>query len=74
MPPEQNMGGVPAEPKGNGALVGTIIIILILAIGGFFLWKNSAKVEESPLDSTEATAELEAELEGLDLESLDSDI
>ncbi len=37
------------EKKSNGALIGLIIIILILIIGGVYLWqKNRSKIIENP--------------------------
>lgn len=67
------------EQKPNGALVGLIIIIVILIIGGVYLWKKNTKSESviTPPGSEEngATVEdLEANLESIDLESLDSEI
>lgn len=70
------------EKKSNGALVGSIIIIVILIIGGIYLWKNSmedkAPIENSELSSeediTNSAATIEAELNSMDLEGLDSGI
>ena len=31
------------EKKSNGALVGSIIIILILVIGGIYIWQSKVK-------------------------------
>jgi len=70
------------EQKSNGALVGLIIIIIILVLGGIYLWKNSAeeraKLEgantTSSVDDTTDTANLDADVNNIDLESLDSGI
>jgi hypothetical protein len=67
------------EKKSNGALVGLIVIILILVIGGVYLWQKSEV--EAPVTETgglenvnnEANV-LEAELDALDVESVDSEI
>jgi hypothetical protein len=70
------------QPKSNGALVGSIVIIVLLIIGGLYLWKNSAKEEMLPENSNisggddidASAAAIEAELNGMDLDSLDSEI
>ena len=71
------------EPeKKNGATVGLIVIIIILVIGGVYLWwsnmKEEAVEQNANLESSEAvnneTTSIEAELDGVDLESLDSEI
>ncbi len=68
------------EKKSNGAILGSIIIIIILVVGGIYLLNNS-KTETQPNDSEElldpsanSAASIEAELENLDLETLDSEI
>ena len=70
------------EQKSNGALVGSVIIIIILILGGIYLLKTSIK--EKPLPGNTETAQsneilngaavIEAELDSMDLESLDSEI
>ena len=74
----------PTQQKSNGALVGSIIIIIILILGGIYFLKSGIKNAPAPTDnlsseeeSTETSgnlAEIEAEAESMDLESLDSDI
>lgn len=69
------------EQKSNGALVGLIIIIIILLLGGAYLWNKNQK-KNSDIEpkinqastTDENTAEMEANLNSVDLESLDSDI
>ncbi|HEY4502861.1 MAG TPA: hypothetical protein VJC14_00265 [Candidatus Paceibacterota bacterium] len=63
----------------NGALIGSIIIILILIVGGIYLWKVSLKEEASPVGDTaentgEDTASMEANVNSIELESLDEEI
>ncbi len=61
------------EPqKSNGPLIGAIIIVVILVIGGIYLWQRTAK--EAPLPPADDLAELEANLNEVDLESLDEGI
>lgn len=70
------------QPKSNGALIGSIVIIVLLIIGGLYLWKNSAREEMLPENSNvsesddidASAAAIEAELNGMDLDSLDSEI
>ena len=40
------------EQKTNGALVGLIIIIIILILGGIYLWKSGAKPEAPTTQET----------------------
>lgn len=61
------------EQKTNGALIGSIIIIIILIIGGIYFWKTSMKENFAPV-SSDSTAEMEANLNSIDMESLDSEI
>lgn len=64
------------EQKSNGALVGSIIIVLILIIGGIYLWRstaeNSREIENQNISNSASS--LEAELDDFDLENLDSEI
>ena len=81
MPPEQNT--MPAEPKSSGALIGSIVIIVILIIGGIYLWKTTSTRSPAPeggepLDSVGASlsdeTDLEADVNSIDLENLDEGI
>ncbi len=71
-----------SDQKSNGAFVSSIIIIIILIVGGIYLFKKTPANAPTPQNGTEAllesdlnsTADLEAELEGIDLENLDSEI
>ena len=57
------------EPqKSNGALIGSIIIIIILVLGGIYLLKNNMKEAPAP------EQEIETELNTMDLETLDEEI
>jgi cytoskeletal protein RodZ len=46
---------VVAENKSSGALIGTIIVIVILVVGGFYLWNTRVqpKIEEKTVPPTE---------------------
>jgi flagellar basal body-associated protein FliL len=72
------------QQKSNGALIGSIIIIIILIIGGIYFWQSSLKEKiDEPENSnvgdatspvSDNTADLEASIGSIDLESLDSEI
>lgn len=72
------------EQKSNGALVGLIIVVIILVFGGIYLWRNSAKeraklegvnpTSDNTPSTTDSTVNLEANINSIDLESLDSGI
>jgi len=75
------------EQNSNGALVGSIIIVIILIAGGIYFWKTSVEERSAgpaietndanaPEDGTsvDTGAELEADLNSIDLESLDAEI
>ena len=73
------------DKKSNGALLGSIVIIVILVIGGVYLFKK-ASVERvaptttadvndilAPTDMTSPT-KIEGDLNSIDLDSLDADL
>ena len=70
------------QKKSNGALVGSVIIIIILIVGGIYLWRNSIKqnivpgnpnVTSTSGNPSEAT-NLDANINSIDLDSLDNGI
>lgn len=59
------------EKKSNGALVGLVIIIIILVIGGIYIWisnKNTADVIDADIQTESAPTEDSAELDTLEQE------
>jgi len=69
------------DKKSNGALVGSIIIIIILVVGGIYIWQSKVKKTldndyqapaTTPADDTELDT-LEQEAGGLDTD-IDLDI
>ncbi len=62
------------EKKSNGAVIGLVIIILILVIGGIYMWQSNAGTDtienstqgETPTESGSITAEDSANLDTLD--------
>jgi len=68
----------PAQ-KSNGALTGLVVIIIILIIGGIYLWKNnmnSVKEAENPVVPIvpNSANSIDAELNSIDIEGVDSGI
>jgi len=62
------------EKKSNGALIGSIVVIIILIIGGIYLWKASLKEKNATPETSNDTVNLEADLNSIDLENLDEEI
>lgn len=85
--PPSPLEGMPAPQEKNGAgpLIGAIIIILVLALGGFYFWKNSIEKESAntPIEQQAQTRELgtsddtgaiEADLEASTFDALDTSL
>lgn len=80
-PTMENMNS-PMPQKSHGALVGSVIIILILVLGAVYLLMQNQGEREPVSDTLAGSSQtetvnlesLENELEGLDLENLDSEI
>lgn len=58
------------EKKSNGALIGLIVIIIILIIGGIYIWQSSKNNVEKIQNSQAALTEQDAAA----LDALESDI
>lgn len=59
------------DKKSNGALVGAIIVILILVLGGFYLWQtNSLKDKEDGSEPIPVNTEQQSYLEELNMASV----
>ena len=63
------------EKKSNGALVGLVVIVIILVIGGIYLWQSNkdALNDKSP-DTWSVTINDSTELDSLEQESASTDI
>lgn len=66
------------EKKQNGAFVGVIVILIILIIGGIYIWQSKIRstLEEkanAPIGNLEAPAEV-TPLDSTALDSLDKEI
>ena len=69
------------EQKSNSALIGSVIIVIIIIVGGVYLWKTSIKNkierEKQPASTSVEVTEvsnLENDLNGLDVDNLDTDL
>lgn len=47
---EPNNVNVVVDKKSNGALVGSIIVVLILVLGGFYLWQSNSMKDQNEFD------------------------
>lgn len=71
------------ENKTNGALLGSIIIVIILILGGVYLVKKGNVVQPTPVEEdaqdimqpgdVSSSTQIESELDSIDLEGLDSE-
>lgn len=61
------------EKKSNGTLIGLVVIVIILIIGGIYMWQTKT-------NTTDTTGELQVQTEAVneqdsaDLENLDKDL
>ncbi|MFZ2150038.1 MAG: hypothetical protein WAV15_02685 [Minisyncoccia bacterium] len=65
------------EKKSNGALIGSIIIIIILIAGGIYVWQSKDNtIPEGTIEGTVVSPSDEQELDSLDqdLNSADTSI
>ena len=73
---------MPMHEKSSGALIGSIVIVIILIVGGIYLWKNAMEKKSAEENSTSSdyqsvdntAASMDAELNSMDFDSLDSGI
>ncbi|MEK7088681.1 MAG: hypothetical protein AAB913_00955 [Patescibacteria group bacterium] len=68
----------PEEKKSNGAFIGSIIIIIILIIGGIYIWQSKVKnvLEKKSVQSENVTPMDANALNALeqDLNAIDADV
>ena len=58
------------EKKSNGALIGLVVIIIILIIGGIYIWQSNKDNEKKVQDSQATLTEQDATA----LDTLESDL
>lgn len=67
------------ETKSNGAFVGLVIIIIILVLGGIYVWRsnknNLEKIKQTRIQAEAVTSQDSAALDALeqDLKTTDTD-
>ena len=47
------MENMEPEKKSHGALIGSIIVIIILIIGGLYIWQSKVKTPGTPVDTNQ---------------------
>ena len=57
------------DKKSNGAFVGLVVIIIILVIGGIYIWRSS----KSTIDNTNSQSESVTEEDSVSLGTLEED-
>ena len=62
------------EKKSHGALIGSIIIIVILLIGGVYIWQSKMKNAIKEKTQQEQSANAEAAITDNELNTLEQDI
>ena len=63
------------EKKSNGAFVGLVVIIIILVVGGIYIWQQNRKALQKQPETTITTQD-SAALDALDqdLQTTDTDV
>jgi flagellar basal body-associated protein FliL len=61
------------EKKSNGAFIGLIVIIIILVIGGIYIWMSNQK-EAQQIQNPQAQAEAVTSQDSASLDALDKDL
>jgi len=78
---EQNNVNVGVGEGGglSGPLIGAIVILAVIILGGLYFWGqragNDAVIDETSTESgSDETAAIEADLDAIDIESLDAEL
>lgn len=78
---EQNNTNVGVEEGGgsSGLIIGAVVILVIIILGGLYFWDqragNDAVIDETNRQSgSDETAAIEADLDQVDIESLDAEL
>ena len=64
------------ETKSNGAFIGLVVIIIILVIGGIYMWQSNKDALEKKQDPAEevVTDQDSADLDALELDAGEIDV
>ena len=71
--------GVGESGGSSGPLIGAIVILAVIILGGLYFWgqraANDAVIDETSTESgSDETAAIEADLDTIDIESLDAEL
>lgn len=76
--PNPNLGQTNPSPEkgGMGALIGSIIIIIILVFGGIYFWGQNVgdNINTDTATTTESVGDIEQSLNDQNLDTLDVDL
>ena len=76
--PNPNMGSASTSPEkgGMGALIGSVIVVIILVFGGIYFWgQNVDEIKKSEnATTTDSISDIEADLNAENLDTLDADL
>ncbi len=61
----------PEEKKSNGPLIGSIIIVIILIVGGIYIWQSKVK---SALETKKIQSETVTPMDASELNALEQDL
>ena len=61
------------ENKSNNALIGSIVIVIIIVIGGIYLWKTSIKKQDS-MPASQNSQVNQAESQSTDASNIEKDL
>jgi flagellar basal body-associated protein FliL len=62
------------EKKSNGALIGLVIIVIVLVLGGIYIWMSNKNAADAvPVQSQNTTDEDSAALDALEQELNETD-
>ncbi len=62
------------EKKSNGAIIGLVVIIIILIIGGIYMWKSGKDTRTTETITTGTEVAPLTEQDSTDLNALDQDV
>ncbi len=78
---EENKVELKESESGVGGIIGAIIIIVVILIGGwYFIINRNERIDkndeliEAPISESTELADIEADLEALNLDALDNDL
>ncbi len=76
MPPQESspITSMPEKPKSHGALVVTIIALLVLVAGAFYFYQNYQKEAVAPAPANNVSAEKKPAVSATEMNEVQTDI